>query len=295
MWSWTGSKKKLPSLTAERRQWVTPGDDRLTITQQCALLDLPRSTYYHEPGDESDENLHLMRLIDEQYLHTPFYGSRGMTQWLVRQGYDVNRKRVRRLMRVMGLEAIYPRRRTSIPAPEHRIYPYLLRNVAIERPDQVWSADITYVPLRRGFMYLVAVLDWHSRYVLSWELSNTLDSGFCVAALEAALASQQPEIFNTDQGAQFTSRAFTGLLEAADIAISMDGRGRALDNVFIERLWRTVKYENIYLCGYETAMELERGLASYFDFYRYERLHMALDYRTPWEVYSAGRHPRRAK
>ena len=243
---------------------------------------------------ESDENLKLMRLIDEQYLHTPFYGSRGLTQWLIRQGYDVNRKRVRRLMRVMGLEAIYPRRRTSEACPGHRIYPYLLRNLAIERPDQVWSTDITYVPLRRGFMYLVAVLDWHSRYVLSWELSNTLDSAFCVSALEAALAQQQPEIFNTDQGAQFTSQAFTGVLANAGIAISMDGRGRALDNVFIERLWRTVKYENIYLQGYETAVELERGLTSYFDFYRYERLHMALDYQTPWEVYSAGRRVRRA-
>ena len=258
-------------------------------------MDLPRSTYYHPGLGESDENLKLMRLIDEQYLHTPFYGSRGMTQWLIRQGYDVNRKRVQRLMRVMGLEAVYPRRRTSVPCPEHRIYPYLLRNLAIERPDQVWSADITYVPLRRGFMYLVAVLDWHSRYVLSWELSNTLDSAFCVAALEAALESQRPEIFNTDQGAQFTSQAFTGVLEAADIAISMDGRGRALDNVFIERLWRTVKYENIYLHGYETAVELERGLASYFDFYRYERLHMALGYQTPWEVYSEGRRLLRAK
>jgi putative transposase len=281
-------------LVAERRQWITPGDQRLSITQQCQLLDLPRSTYYHAGQGESDENLQLMRLIDEQYLHTPFYGSRGMTQWLIRQGHDVNRKRVRRLMRVMGLEAIYPRRRTSVPSPEHRIFPYLLRNLAIERPNQVWSADITYVPLRRGFMYLVAVLDWHSRYVLSWELSNTLDSGFCVAALEAALAWQQPEIFNTDQGAQFTSRAFTGVLEAADVAISMDGRGRALDNVFIERLWRSVKYENIYLQGYETAVELERGLASYFDFYCYERLHMALDYQTPWEVYSAGRRVPRA-
>ena len=266
----------------------------MSITQQCRLLGLPRSTYYHAGLGESDENLQLMRLIDEQYLHTPFYGSRGMTQWLIRHGHDVNRKRVQRLMRVMGLEAIYPRRRTSAPSPEHRIYPYLLRNLAIERPDQVWSADITYVPLRRGFMYLVAVLDWHSRYVLSWKLSNTLDSGFCVAALEGALAQKRPEIFNTDQGAQFTSQAFTERLEAADVAISMDGRGRALDNVFIERLWRSVKYENIYLRGYETAEELQRGLASYFDFYRYERLHMALHYQTPWEVYSAGRRAPRA-
>ena len=259
------------------------------------MLELPRSTYYHAGDGESAANLRLMRLIDEQYLKTPFYGSRGMTQWLRRAGYRVNRKRVRRLMGVMGLEAIYPRRRTSVSAPEHRIYPYLLRNLAIERPDQVWSADITYVPLARGFMYLVAVLDWHSRYVLSWELSNTLDGGFCVAALEAALANRQPEIFNTDQGAQFTSQAFTDRLADAGIAISMDGRGRALDNVFIERLWRTVKYEDIYLRGYETAAELERGLASYFEFYCHERLHMALGYRTPWEAYSLGRRLRRAK
>ena len=218
-----------------------------------------------------------------------------MTAVLRSEGHAVNRKRVRRLMGVMGLEAIYARPRTTVAGRGHRIYPYLLRGVSIDRADQVWSADITYVPLRRGFTYLVAVLDWHSRYVLSWELSNTLDSGFCVGALEAALARQQPEIFNTDQGAQFTSRAFTGVLEAADVAISMDGRGRALDNVFIERLWRTVKYENIYLQGYETAAELERGLASYFDFYRYERLHMALQYQTPWEVYSEGRRLRRAK
>lgn len=252
-------------------------------------MGLPRSTYYHAGMGESDENLALMRLIDERYLKTPFQGSRGMTQWLMRQGYAVNRKRVQRLMRRMGLEAIYPRPRTSDPCPEHRIYPYLLRNLTIERVDQVWSADITYVPLARGFMYLVAVLDWHSRYVLSWELSNTLDSSFCVSALEAALAQRRPEIFNTDQGAQFTSQAFTGVLGAAGVAISMDGRGRALDNVFIERLWRTVKYENVYLQGYQTALELERGLTSYFEFYRYERLHVALDYRTPWEVYSASR------
>ena len=294
MWSWLGSKKKLPSSRAERRQWITPGDAELSVARQCRLLELPRSTYYHVDEGETAENLHLMRLIDEQYLHTPFYGSRSLTQWLMREGHVVNRKRVQRLMRVMGLEAIYPRRRTSDPCLEHRIYPYLLRNLAIERVDQVWSTDITYVPLRHGFMYLVAVLDWHSRYVLSWELSNTLDSAFCVSALDAALARGRPEIFNTDQGSQFTSRAFTSVLEGAGIAISMDGRGRALDNVFIERLWRTVKYENIYLRGYETAVELERGLAAYFEFYRYERLHMALDYQTPWEVYSAGRAVRRA-
>jgi putative transposase len=295
MWNSTGSKKKLPSSIAERRLWIEPGDEQLSVAEQCQLLGLSRSTYYHAGVGESAENLVLMRRIDEQYLKTPFFGSRGMTQWLIRQGYEVNRKRVQRLMRTMGLEAIYPRRRTSDPCPRHRIYPYLLRNLVIARPDQVWSADITYVPLSRGFMYLVAVLDWHSRYVLSWELSNTLDSSFCVAALEAALARRQPEIFNTDQGAQFTSQAFTGVLSGAGIAISMDGRGRALDNVFIERLWRTVKYENVYVQGYETAWELERGLAAYFDFYRYERGHMALDYQTPWEVYSASRRLRRPK
>ena len=265
------------------------------MRRQCELLAVNRSGLYYESASESGADLRLMRLIDEQYLRTPFYGSRRMAAHLAVRGEPVNRKRVQRLMRIMGLEAIYPRRRTSVPAGEHRIYPYLLRNLAIERPDQVWSADITYVPLRRGFMYLVAVLDWHSRYVLSWELSNTLDSGFCVAALEAALEGQRPEIFNTDQGTQFTSQAFTGVLEAAGIAISMDGRGRALDNVFIERLWRTVKYEHIYLHGYESAVELERGLASYFEFYCYERLHMALGYCTPWEAYSEGRRLRRAK
>jgi len=268
---------------------VAPENEHLSIARQCELLGLARSTYYHEAAGESEENLRLMRLIDEQFLERPFFGSRRMTQWLIRQGWEVNRKRVQRLMRLMGLEAIYPKRSTSKSCPHHRVYPYLLRNVSIDHPDHVWSADITYVPLARGFMYLVAVLDWHSRFVLSWELSNTLDSDFCLAALEAALARRRPKIFNTDQGAQFTSQAFTGLLTAEDVAISMDGRGRALDNVFIERLWRTVKYENIYLRGYETAGELERGLTSFFEFYCYERPHMALNYQTPWEVYTAGR------
>jgi putative transposase len=229
-----------------------------------------------------------MRLLDGQYLETPFYGSRRMTHWLCSRGFDVNRKRVQRLMRRMGLEAIYPRRRTSVPNAEHKIYPYLLRNLVIGRPNQVWSADITYVPLRYGFMYLVAVLDWHSRYVVSWKLSNTLDGDFCVWALQQALGTGRPEIFNTDQGAQFTARAFTRTLEDAGIAISMDGRGRALDNVFIERLWRTVKHEDIYLRGYETVPDLEAGLTQYFDFYRYRRPHMSLDYLTPWDVYTAG-------
>jgi putative transposase len=295
MWSSTGSKKKLPATIADRRAWIDPSDARMSIGEQCALLGLSRSTYYHAGVGESDENLALMRMIDEQYLETPFYGSRRMTQWLLRQGCAVNRKRVQRLLRLMNLEAIYPRQRTSTPGENHRIYPYLLRNVMIDRVDQVWSTDITYVPLSRGYMYLAAVIDWHSRYVLSWELSNTLDSRFCVKALQAALTHRQPEIFNTDQGAQFTSEAFTGVLLDAGIAISMDGRGRALDNVFIERLWRSVKYENIYPRGYETVPALAQGLAFYFEFYNHERIHMSLDYATPWEVYSAGNRGRRGQ
>lgn len=236
-----------------------------------------------------------MRQIDEVYLEHPTFGSRMMTQWLKRDGHVVNRKRIRRLMRRMGLEAIYPRPRTSVPAAEHRIYPYLLRHRLVARPDEVWCADITYVPLSRGFMYLVAIMDWHSRYVLAWRLSNTLDADFCIEALQEALRRGRPEIFNTDQGAQFTSRAFTGVLAKADIQISMDGRGRALDNVFVERLWRTVKYEHVYVYGYETAPELAAGLARFFDFYGHERPHSGLDYRTPWEVYSAGPWPRPRK
>jgi putative transposase len=245
--------------------------------------------------EESAEDLKLMRLMDEFHLRWPFYGSPRMTWRLQQAGYAVNRKRVQRLMRRMGMEATYPRPRTSQPHPEHRIYPYLLRNVLVSRPDQVWSADITYVPLRHGFMYLVAILDWHSRYVLAWRLSNTLDSEFCVEALREALRHGPPEIFNTDQGTQFTSRAFTIVLEAHEIAISVDGRGRALDNVFIERLWWSVKYEDVYLRGYETVSELEGGLQRYFDFYCRSRPHQALDNRTPWEVYRAGRRPRKKR
>jgi putative transposase len=241
------------------------------------------------------ENLKLMRLLDELHLKWPFYGSRNLTWCLQQEGYEVNRKRVQRLMQVMGIEAIYPRPRTSDPHPEHRIYPYLLRNLLVARANQVWSADITYIPLSQGFMYLVAILDWHSRYVLAWRLSNTLDSDFCVEALQAALSHYRPEIFNTDQGAQFTSRAFTGVLEQQAIAISMDGRGRALDNVFIERLWRSLKYEDVYLQGYETASELNVGLTKYFHFYCHERPHQALDYRTPGEVYAKATGKKRGK
>jgi putative transposase len=238
---------------------------------------------------ESAENLQLMRLLDEQYLRTPFYGSRRLTQWLISLGHLVNRKRVQRLMRIMGLEAMYPKPRTTRRCPEHRVYPYLLRNVLVSRVDQVWSTDITYVPMRRGFLYLTAVMDWHSRYVLSWQLSNTLDGEFCLECLQSALLGGRPEIFNTDQGSQFTSLAFTRLLEQAGVAISMDGRGRALDNVFVERLWRSVKYEEIYPKDYATGWEAQENLAAYFEFYRHVRPHQSLAYRTPAEVYFGGR------
>jgi putative transposase len=229
-----------------------------------------------------------MRLIDELYLSTPFYGSRRIVKELKRQGHVLNRKRVQRLMRLMGLQAIYPRKRTTIPGAGHKIYPYLLRGVKIDRMNQVWSTDITYVPMRQGFMYLVAVMDWCSRYVLSWRLSNSLDGDFCLEALDEALSLGRPEVFNTDQGSQFTSMAFTGRLASTGVAISMDGRGRALDNVFIERLWRTMKYENIYLKEYATVDELIKGLTWYINFYNRRRLHQSLDYKTPWEVYQSG-------
>jgi len=224
-----------------------------------------------------------MRSIDELYLKWPFYGSRKLAQVL-----SVNRKRVQRLMRVMGIEAIYPRRRTTQSAAGHKIYPYLLRNVVIERPDQVWSSDITYVPMRHGFLYLAAVMDWYSRYVLAWRLSNTLEGSFCVEALDEALSRGRPEIFNTDQGSQFTAAAFTGRLETCGVAISMDGRGRALDNVFVERLWRSVKYEEVYLKDYADGWAAEESLAGYFHFYCQERIHQSLDYRTPASVYHVG-------
>jgi putative transposase len=257
----------------------------LSVVRQCELLGLPRSTMYYEPRPESASNLKLMRLIDEQFLRTPFYGSRRIMVALQRQGHVLNRKRVQRLMRLMNLETIHPKPRTSVPGKGHTIYPYLLRNLEITRPNQVWSADITYVPMRQGFLYLVAILDWYSRYVVAWKLSNSLDETFCVEALEEALAGARPEIFTTDQGVQFTGRAFTGRLQSAGVAISMDGKGRALDNVFVERLWRALKYEEIYLKDYAEVADCRKGLAYYFPFYNHERPHMHLAYRTPWEVY----------
>lgn len=256
--------------------------------RQCELLDLARSSYYYEPVGESAENLHYMRLIDEQYLRTPFYGSRRMTICLQKQGYTINRKRVQRLMRRMGLEGLAPGPRTTHPAPEHKIYPYLLRDLEIARPDQVWATDITYVPMPAGFMYLMAIMDWYSRYVLAWELSNTLDTGFCLEALETALSGRRPEIFNSDQGVQFTSTAFTRRLNEAEVRISMDGRGRVFDNIFVERLWRTLKYEDIYLKDYQSVVELLQGVTEYFEFYNHERPHQGLGYQTPAAVYQEG-------
>jgi putative transposase len=261
----------------------------LSVRRQCQLLGLNRASLYYEPAGETAENLRLMRLIDEEYTAHPFLGSRRLTKWLIERGEAVNRKRVQRLMQRMGLEAIYPKPKLSAAGRGHRIYPYLLRKVRIQRPDQVWSTDITYVPLAGGFMYLAAIIDWFSRYVVAWRLSNTLDGSFCVEMLEEALSRGRPEVFNTDQGVQFTAAAWTGRLEAAGIAVSMDGRGRCLDNVFVERLWRTVKYEDISLWGYESVPQLQQGLRRYFRYYNEERLHQALDYRTPGQVYRQGR------
>src|SRR5213082_627045 len=288
-WSWNGSKKKLPPSAETKRPLIEAGHPELSVRRQCALLGLSRSSLYYEPAAETAENLRLMRLIDQEYTAHPFLGSRRLTKWLIGQGEPVNRKRVQRLMRLMGLEAIYPKPKLSAAGRGHRLYPYLLRGVSIQRPDQVWSTDITYVPLARGFMYLAAIIDWFSRYVLAWRLSNTLDGSFCLEMLDEALRRGRPEVFNTDQGVQFTAQAWTGRLEAAGVAAGMDGRGRCLDNVFVERLGRTVKYEDIYLWRYESVPELQRGLGRYFPYYNEERLHQALDYRTPAAVYRQGR------
>jgi putative transposase len=282
----------LPASVEARRALIAV-DPALSIRRQCELLDLPRSTYYYLPATETAENLQLLRRIDEQYLQTPFYGSRRMAAWLCTQGHDVNRKRVQRLMRVLGLEGISPRPRTTKPAPGHRVFPYLLRNVEITHADHVWSTDITYIPVRNGYLYLVAIMDWYSRYVLSWRLSNSLESAFCLEALDESLEQGRPEIFNTDQGSQFTSVEFTTRLLDRAVAVSMDGRGRALDNAFIERLWRTVKYEEIYLKEYATVDEVYEGLKRYFFFYNHERLHQALEYQTPYQVYHWGLSHRR--
>lgn len=270
---------------------IEPNHPRLSTARQCRLLGLPRASYYHRPRAKPAEDLALMRVIDEVFLAQPVFGSRQMTRWLRRQGYEINRKRVRRLMRLMGLEALYPKPNLSRPRAGQQVYPYLLRNLAVPRPNQVWAMDITYVPIAGGFIYLCAVLDWYSRAVLAWELSNTLDAGFCVRAVQRALAQYgTPEIFNTDQGCQFTSAEFTQVLLARGIKLSMDGKGRCLDNVFVERLWRTVKYDEIYLRSYGSQVEAETSLATFFRFYNERRPHSAHDrpdgqHFTPMEVY----------
>lgn len=270
--------------------WID-GHGELAVTRQCALAAVPRSSFYGRPPprEPSADDLLLMRLIDEEYTRRPFYGSRRMVVVLGRQGHAINRKRVQRLMRCMGLAGMAPGPATSTPHPEHKVYPYLLRGVGVTHPDQVWSTDISYIRLAHGFVYLVAVIDWYSRKVLAWRINNSMDVAFCVNCLEEALEHYgKPEIFNSDQGSQFTSEAFTGALEGAGITISMDGRGRALDNIFVERLWRNVKYEDVYLKGYATVTELTVGLTEYFTFYNTERPHQALGNRTPDAVYTNG-------
>lgn len=258
----------------------------LSVTQQCQLLGLPRASYYYQPQSETAENLRLMRVIDETYLLYPYFGSRLMARWLGREGYLVNRKRIQRLMRLMGLEAIYAKPNLSQPQPGHRIYPYLLRNLTVTLPNQVWASDITYIPVEGGYAYLYAILDWYSRYVLAWELSNTLDASFCVAAAERALATYgPPEISNTDQGCQFTAADFTAVWDAQGVKISMDGKGRWLDNVFVERLWRTVKYNEVYLRSYVSVLDAQGHLGRFFEFYNERRPHSSLDDATPGEVY----------
>jgi len=270
-----------------RRALVDPEHPELSIRRQCALLGLSRASYYYVAAPEDPLNLELMRRIDRQYLETPFYGWPRMTAALRRQGYAVNGKRVRRLMRRMGLQAITLRKHPTTSTPGHRLYPYLLRHTAVEQPNQVWCADITYVPMPRGFLYLVAIMDWFSRYVVAWALSNSLEGSFCRTALQQALRIGTPTIFNTDQGSQFTAQPFTVLLETAGVQISMDGRGRVFDNIFVERLWRTVKYEHLYLYDHQTVPAVADGLSRYFQFYNTERPHQSLDYRTPAEVHYA--------
>jgi putative transposase len=268
-----------------RRSWIQPTHQHLPVRRQCELLGLATASYYYHAIPESAENLLYQRLLDEEYTRHPFYGVRKMTIWLRLQRYAVGPKRVRRLLRAMGLMAIYPKPRLSINPLAHKRFPYLLKGLAIVRPNQVWSTDITYIRLRGGFVYLAAVIDWYSRYVLAWELSVSLEADFCVTVLERALALQRPEIFNTDQGVQFTSAQFQAPLLAAQVRLSMDGRGRAFDNIFVERLWRTVKYEEVYLKDYRDVPEARHGLDNYFPFYNEQRIHQALDYRTPQDVH----------
>lgn len=261
----------------------------LPLVRQCQLLGISRSSVYYQPVEVDPYDLEVMGLIDRQFLVTPFYGSRRMQVWLHGQGHPVCRKYVQRLMQLMGIEAIYQKPNTSKPSPHHKVYPYLLRGMAITAADQVWATDITYIPMPRGFLYLVVIMDWFSRYVLSWRLSNTMDADFCVDALEAALAFSQPRIFNSDQGSQFTSEAFTDVLLKQDVQISMDGKGRFMDNIFVERLWRSLKYEEVYLKAYDTVPEAKAGIGRWLRFYNDERPHQSMDYHTPRQIYEASR------
>lgn len=271
--------------TEGKRALIERTNKHISISRQCGLLGLSRGAYYYQPRPASDKDLLLMRLIDEEYTRHPFYGSRRLSDWLKDQNQPASRDKVRRIMKLMGLEAIYPRKRLSLKNKEHKTYPYLLRNLEIDHPDHVWASDITYIRLRRGFAYLVAVMDWFSRFVLAWELSLSLDSSFCVNALKKALSRSRPEIFNSDQGGQYTSCDFVEVLEGEDIRISMDGRGRAFDNIMVERLWRTVKYEDVYLKDYRDYQNACYNLEAYFDFYNQERRHSSLGKKTPMQVY----------
>lgn len=272
-----------------RRALIEPGHPQLSVVQQCALLSLARASYYYQPRGFRPSTLAAMRLLDEVYTAHPYFGSRRLAEALGDRGHPIGRDQVRRLMRHLGLVAIYPKRHLSLPNQQHRIYPYRLRGLAIARPDQVWCADLTYIRLRHGFAYLMAIMDWYSRYVLSWELSLSLDSDFCVRALRRALEDACPEIFNTDQGSQFTASDFLAVLQAAPLTISMDGRGRVFDNIMIERLWRTVKYEEVFLHDYQTFFDARDQLDRYLRFYNHERRHSSLDHQTPATVYWAGR------
>lgn len=271
----------------KRRSLILPTYAKLSVRQQCELLNINRSSLYYKAQEEDPYNVMLMNLIDEEYTRHPYLGIIKITKYLQGLGYQVNEKRVRRLTRLMGILAVYPqKKRLSVPNAEHKIYPYLLRGVTVTRPNQVWSADITYIRLLQGYVYLIAILDWYSRFVLSWEISNTMDVGFCIDTLERALLKyKKAEIFNTDQGSQFTSNAFTGILINNGIKISMDGKGRAFDNIFNERLWRSVKYEEVYINTYRSPLEAKEKIGKYFQYYDYERLHQALNYKIPAEVY----------
>ena len=271
---------------ADKRAMINPQYADLSVAQQCTLIGLSRSSFYYRPVNDNASDPALMALIDKQFLETPWYGSRRMTAVLRRGGHSVNRKRIRRLMRVMGLAVIWQKPNTSKPNPAHKVYPYLLRDLVIDRPNQVWATDITFIPMPRGFLYLVAIMDWFSRKVLSWRLSNTMEADFCVEALEEALARYgKPEIFNSDQGSQFTSMAFTGALAGAGVKISMDGKGRCIDNVFVERLWRSLKYEDVYLRAYDTGSAARAGIGAWLAAYNSQRPHQGLAYQTPDEVY----------